>query len=198
MAEKWVQVIGVFDSENSTGEISGIQPAFAAYSPAPPKKGKLSLAVLDKDDNLLSEVPVEPEFGSCDDVVQIATFQAFVETPEAAHAISLRLKGEEISRLTPEPGVNDEAEVFGLGPQTDHTVPVVTSKQLDPNATYTLQAREKGDAIWQTIDIGLAQPDAAAVDVNQFPGAKAIEVRVLKSQGFGSVEVDKKEIKFDE
>lgn len=197
MADRWIQVVGVFDTENAKGEISGVQPALPAYTPTAPKTSELSLAVLDGDDNVLFETPVEPELGSCDDVVNLATFQGFVDAPPKARAISLRLKGKEISRLVSNPAFNASGESFGFGPQRDHTVPVISVNQPDPNATYTLQAREKGDPVWQTLDVGLAQPDATSVDINQFPGAKAIEVRFLKSQGFDSVEVSRKEIDFE-
>jgi len=43
---------------------------------------------------------------------------------------------------------------------------------------------------WQTIGIGLFSP-STEVDVNQFPGAKAIELRVLQSDGFSEQEVFK-------
>ena len=195
MPQRWIQVVGVFDSQEKTGEIFGLQPAPTEHDNPVAEGTDLSLAVLDQNEDVLSEVAVKPEFGSCGDEVQVGTFQVFVEAPADARSVSLRFKGEEISRMAPGPA-EQAVEHFGLGAREAHVVPLEQSGPADPNATYTLQAREKGTNIWETIDIGLDRPDAGRVDLNQFPGAGAIEVRVLKSSGFDSVEIDRSEIDF--
>jgi len=190
-----IQVVGVFEPEKKTGEILGLQPAIAGADMPIPEETGLSLAVLDQNENVLSEVAVKPEFGSCGDETEVGTFQAFVEAPDAAQAVSLRYEGEEIARMAPGPAEH-AAESFGFGIREAHTIPLEQETPADPNATYTLQAREKGTKIWETIDIGLDRPDAGRVDLNQFPGASAVEVRVLKSSGFDAVEIDRSEIDF--
>jgi hypothetical protein len=41
----------------------------------------------------------------------------------------------------------------------------------------------EGASNWQTLAIGLPSP-TTHVDVNQFPGAKSVRIRVLESDGF--------------
>jgi hypothetical protein len=53
--------------------------------------------------------------------------------------------------------------------------------------TYTVQAKADG-APWRTVALGLPLP-STDIDVNQFPGARRLEIRVLQSDGFEESEV---------
>ena len=57
------------------------------------------------------------------------------------------------------------------------------SRARHPGVTYTVQARPGPDSHWQTVAVGRATPDTE-VDVNQFPSAERVEVRVLMTNGF--------------
>lgn len=194
----WIQVVGVFDKASKTGEILGVQPAVKPM-PTQDDANELALVALDAVGTALAEVAVVPEYGSCGDEAEIGSFQTYLDLPDATRALSLRHEGAEIAQFVPDsPKVSVDAESFGLAPLSGHTVGLTHNAAEPSNATYTLQAREKGAAIWETLDIGLERPDAAKVDVNQFPGAKVIEVRVLKSSGFSNVAIDQKEIDFSQ
>jgi hypothetical protein len=49
--------------------------------------------------------------------------------------------------------------------------------------TYTVQARAVGEKVWQTLAVGRSVPDIE-VDVNQFPSAEKVQVRVFMTNGF--------------
>lgn len=59
--------------------------------------------------------------------------------------------------------------------------------------TYTVQARAAGENVWQTLAVGRNAPDIE-VDVNQFPSAEKIQVRVLMTNGFEQRTVGEHEI----
>ncbi len=199
MTKRLIQVVGTFNRADDSGDFVAVQPARTENLPSKRPESLLVVVVEDADGHRLDEIPVEPEFGSCDDVVDEGTFQAFLALPEGAAVLRLLYDGRELAvYASPTPAATPVAESFGLGPRRGHAVPLTRATPADPNATYTLQAREKGSKIWQTLDIGLERPDAGEVDLNQFPGAHAIEVRVLKFSGFATEEVDKTEIEFQE
>jgi hypothetical protein len=198
MATKWIQVVGTFNRADHSGSFVAVQPAREENLPTERPESALTVVVEDAGGKRLTEVPVDPEFGSCDDIVDQGTFQSFLELPAEATTLRLLHEGRELSFFKSPDRAAMAAESFGLGPRHGHSVALAHRTPADPNATYTLQAREKGASIWQTLDIGLARPDVGVVDINQFPGAHAIEVRVLKSSGFTSEEIDKKEINFND
>ncbi len=199
MAKTWIQALGTFNRVENSGGFFAVQPARESNLPAKQPESALVVVVENASGQRLEEFPVEPEFGSCDDEVDLGTFQAFLELPEGASVLRLLYQGRELAVYeAPAAAPSPAVETFGLGPMRDHRVPLTQDSPADPNATYTLQAREKGSSVWQTLDIGLDRPDAGEVDLNQFPGARAIEVRVLKSSGFATKEIDKTEIEFGE
>jgi len=200
MSKRWIQAVGTFNRADHAGQFVAVQPARESSVPQELPESSLKVLVETESGQRLAEIPVTPDFGSCDDVVDEGTFQAFFELPEGARVLRLTHEGQELAVYsTPSPGpAADTADAFGLGPRSGHSVPLTQAGSTDPNATYTLQAREKGSSLWQTLDVGLDSPDAGQVDLNQFPDADAIEVRVLKSSGFDTEEVDRTEIHFSE
>lgn len=198
MTKTWIQAVGTFNRADKSGQFVAVQPARESSVPNKRLESPLKVLVETEGGQQLAEIPVTPDFGSCDDVVDEGTFQAFFELPEGARLLRLIHEEQELAvyfapALRP---VAETAEAFGLGPRSGHSVPLTQTGAADPNATYTLQAREKGSALWQTLDVGLDRPNAGNVDLNQFPDASAIEVRVLKSSGFETEEVDRTEIDF--
>ncbi|WP_299810303.1 hypothetical protein [uncultured Roseibium sp.] len=197
MSKTCIQAVGIFNRADNSGQFVAVQPAKESYVPQQRPESALKVSVETEDGRRLAEIPVTPDFGSCDDVVDEGTFQTFFELPEGTKVLRLMHDGQELAVFsTSPPGA--AAESFGLGLRRGHSVPLTQTGSADPNATYTLQAREKGGSLWQTLDIGLDRPDAGQVDLNQFPHADAIEVRVLKSTGFDTEEVDRTEIDFSE
>ncbi|MCQ9376078.1 hypothetical protein NMQ14_17660 [Methyloversatilis sp. XJ19-13] len=200
MSKKWIQAVGTFNRADNSGQLVAVQPALEVNVPTERRESVLKISVETEGGQRLAEIPVTPEFGSCDDVVDEGTFQAFFELPEGAKVLRLMHADRELASFsTPPPRPPAEAaEAFGIGPRSGHSVPLMQAGPVDPNATYTLQAREKGSSLWQTLDVGLDRPDAGKVDINQFPDAAAIEVRVLKSSGFETNEVNSTEIDLSE
>ena len=192
----WIQAVGTIDVVNSTGDILGVQSA-----KVPPDSADIAsvatLVSLDVSGNVLASVDVAHDLGSCDDGVTVASFQVYIDLPEATRTLSLRLSGEEIASFspdTPQPSVAGSA--FAAVPQDGHALGLTLSEDAPSNASYILQAREKGKTIWETLDIGLSAPETSSVDLRQFPDAEVVEVRVLKTSGFKEEEVDRHEIDF--
>lgn len=192
----WIQVVGLFDSEAKTGEILGVQPA-REPRPSEAVASETTLVVLNGDSNIEVEVPVVLDFGSCGDETNVGSFQAYVDLPEGARALILQHDGAHLAQFVPDdPSAALSGESFGLAPQPGHMVGVESTPGSPSNASYTLQARPKGSAIWETLDIGLEQPETTSVDLRQFPDADLVEVRILKSSGFKTVEIDRHEVDF--
>lgn len=193
---KWIQVVGTFNATSSTGEILGVQPAqvpAVTYYEVSDTK----LIAQDAGGTGLAEVTVAPEYGSCGDDSEVGSFQVFMDLPEATRSLSLQHAGEEIAKFVPDsPQAAADGESFGFTPQAGHVLGLERSSPSETNASYVLQAREKGTGIWETLDIGVEVPEATSVDLKQFPDANVIEVRVLKSSGFSNVEIDRKEVDF--
>lgn len=59
--------------------------------------------------------------------------------------------------------------------------------------TYTVQARPADGDVWHTLAVGRATPKID-VDFNQFPEAKRLQVRVLRTNGFDESVVDEQAI----
>lgn len=192
----WIQVVGIFDSLSKTGAILGVQPARAPKSEIR-ETSDTKLVALGATGEALSETAVIPEYGSCGDEADVGSFQTFVDLPHATQSLSLQHLGAETSRFAPDvSAASAEGESFGLSLHAGHSATLEPVSPSATNASYILQAREKGTTIWETLDIGLESPDASPVDLKQFPDADVIEVRVLKSTGFESVEIDRREIDF--
>ncbi len=194
----WIQVVGVFDSQANTGEILGVQPALAPKS-ATGEASEITLTALSGAGEVLAEVPVTPDYGSCDDNAEVGTFQIYIDLPSATRALSLQHQGVHLAQFVPDdPAASAAGESFGLSPQADHRVRLEGTSGSPSNATYILQARPKGTTIWETLDIGLDRPETATVDLRQFPDAEVVEVRILKSSGFETVELDRQTFDFNE
>ncbi|GAA6179570.1 hypothetical protein NBRC116594_10080 [Shimia sp. NS0008-38b] len=200
MRATWIQAVGTFNRADNSGQFVSVQRASESSVSEDQNASSLHISVEDDGGKKLAEIPVSPAFGSCDDVVDVGTFQVFFKLPKDAKIFRLVHEDLEIAiyftsaQQPTAPGT----EALGLGPRTGHSVPLTQAGSPDPDATYTVQAREKGSDLWQTLDIGLDRPDAGQIDLNQFPNAEAIEVRVLKSSGFDLEEIDRAEIGFNE
>jgi len=199
MSNNWIQVVGIYNRVDNSGEFIGIQPAENVNAPQNLPNTQLVISVENEGGEHLGRVPVTPNYGSCNDVVNEGTFQTFIELPINTSVLRLLHDGQQLAIYrAPILSPTSSPESFGLGVRTDHSVPLTQSSSAEPNSTYTVQARERGSSIWQTLDIGLDRPDKGVLDLNQFPGAAVIEVRVLKSSGFKTTEIDRTEIDFTE
>ncbi|MEP2781089.1 MAG: hypothetical protein ABJP33_01455 [Pseudoruegeria sp.] len=195
---KWIQVVGVFDAETYVGEILGVQPV---REPKATVQGDspTRLIAMDEGGTTLTDVPVVPEYGSCGDGALIGSFQVFLDLPDNTRAIVLMHEGNQIEQFVPDvPTALAGGEGFDLAAGAGHSVDLASTGDAAPGGNYILQARAKGSNIWETLDIGIESPDTATVDLRQFPDAERVEVRVLKSTGFETVEIDRHDIEFPE
>lgn len=197
MSEMWIQVLGTFNPNLLSGAFIAVQPALPVNMLSEHAESELSLSAETKDGAQLETVPIDVDFGSCDDVIEEGTFQVFLKMPEGADILRLFYQGQELA-VYEAPGAAPEADGFGLGARRGHAIPLTHTGAAESNVTYMLQARETGRDMWQTLDVGLERLEAGEVDINQFPNARELEVRVLRSSGFGAEEIDRTKIKFGE
>ena len=76
----------------------------------------------------------------------------------------------------------------GAGPDAPHRMLIESAALPTPGVTYSVQAKPDSSATWMTLAVGLDAP-TSEVNINQFPGAKSIDVRVLRTDGFTETEV---------
>jgi len=106
-------------------------------------------------------------------------------------SVSLLINQATVATFTRGASTSPRAIVLGgPDPAAPHkfSLNMEEASPISPGVTYTVQARAEHDPIWQTLAVGLPQP-TTEVDVNQFPGAKSVNVRVLKSDGFAETQV---------
>lgn len=191
VAGDFAHVAGTFDLSAGKGTIDYVTPVRTATRSADPTDGTLRLVGTDGNGKALFDVAVTPQHNSCAPHDQKGTFDDYVPvSPELLH-LKLFVGGTPAADFTrgapaapagialggPDPGAPHR---FSLAPDAP---PAAAS-----GVTYTVQAKDDRSATWQTIAVGLPVPQTD-LDANQFPGARSVSVRVLRSDGFSESEV---------
>ena len=187
---KWAQVIGSYDLEAKTGSIRSVQPTTLAFAPLEGGEDRVHVKGFGTGKSALFDLAVNPLRISCGDVGSELTFEEFIPVKPSLKTVRLYVDGAEVARY--EPGVSASPRRMGLGPP-DPAAPNRLAMRAEvaptPGVSYTVQVRPEGDARWHTIGTGLEKPDAASIDINQFPGAKRLDIRILQADGFRSEEI---------
>jgi hypothetical protein len=193
----WAQVIGSYDLGARSGEILSMLPAKLAFAALSGGEDRIHLKGVDKDQNVLFDLAVNPMTPSCGPVGNDRLFEEFVPVTSALEEVKLFIDGVETSHYAP--GSSQPKGTVTLAapaPGREHHIPLSSDAPREANVTYVLQVRPEGDTKWHTMAADLDHPDAANVDINQFPGASAIEIRILRSDGFKTTPVFEKRQQF--
>lgn len=188
----FAHVTGTFDLKEKTGSIDYVTPVSTATAFLAGGDDRVRVVGVDRNNTVLFNQPANPRRNSCAPDASSGAFEEYVPVCAELALIRLFVEGElaaEYRRGEPNSGaIALGAPAAGAG--AGHRLTLASGLAPAPGVTYTVQARGSGQDRWQTIGIGLFSP-STEVDVNQFPGAKAIELRVLQSDGFSEQEVFK-------
>lgn len=185
----WAQVIGVYDLAAAKGEIRSMMPARVAFASLPGGEERVRLRGLDAGGATLFDLAVNPLTPSCGVTGDKRSFEEYVPVTQDLATVRLVIDGHEADDYapgSPEPRGHVEFAPAGEGA---HRIPLGGDVPAEPGVSYVVQVRPEGDKRWHTMAAGLPRPDIAAVDLNQFPGTSALDVRVLRNNGLETTEM---------
>lgn len=185
---KFAHIVGTFDLHNSTGTIDYVTPVDIGIVSHAGDASNLRLVgegALGVEFNM----PVHPQRNSCAPDGESGTFEEFVPVTSGLKVVKLMVGGAVAAEYRrgadmPSPPV----ALAGASPDKPYKLLLTAAAQPTSGVTYTVQARPEASSSWMTLAVGLDIANSE-VNVNQFPGAKEIEVRVLRSDGFSETEV---------
>ena len=186
----FAHVAGTFDLAETTGTIDYVTPVGSATESDDFEYGEIHLIGEDANRAKLFDKPVNPQRNSCAPHALKGTFDEFITVSSGLEHIRLTVKGVTAAEFTRgRPATGGALALGAPDPSAPHRLPLVASAGVGPasGVTYAVQARADGK-FWQTLAVGLPTP-TTDVDLNQFPGAKDLEIRVLRSDGFDEAEV---------
>ncbi|MBD9628019.1 hypothetical protein IB279_34270 [Ensifer sp. ENS06] len=186
----WAQIVGTYDLDARRGVILSMLPATVAFASKDGGEDRVRLKGIDDKLQVLFDLAVNPMTASCGTLGNDVMFEEFVPVTPSLREVKLFVDGVQASEYAPgSPKPKGQVELAQPTSGREHHIPLAGDTPVEPNVSYTLQIRPEGDSRWHTMAVGLERPNAAEVDINQFPGATAIEVRVLRSNGLETVEV---------
>jgi len=187
----FAHVVGTFDLVQGAGTIDYVTPVRIATESDDVEDEQIHLIGENEAKQRLFDKPVNPQRNSCNPHAQKGTYEEFVPVVPSLHRIELSIKGVVVAQFIRGSAAAGSTVAFGAPtPTSPHRIPVAPTSATAPvrGVTYSIQAKPEGSAAWQTVAVGLPTP-SAEVDVNQFPGAKGVSVRVLRSDGFSETEI---------
>jgi hypothetical protein len=186
----WAQVIGTYDLKAARGEIRSMLPTKRTSGWHKGGEDRVRLKGLDAAGTVLFDIAVNPLTPSCGAIGDQRLFQELVPVTPALHSVRLVIDGQEThvhfaGSAEPKGRVSLGAPRAGR----EHRIPIAGDAPAEPSVSYIVQARPEGDTRWHTMAAGLAELTAVDIDINQFPGAAALDVRVLRTNGLETTEV---------
>lgn len=192
----WAQVVGVYNLETRKGEISSMMPARIAFASEGGEE-RVRLRGLDVSGETLFDLAVNPLTPSCGVVGDQRSFEEYVPVAPELVTVRLYIDGKPAADYAPGSPKRRGKLAMGSLSEGGHRLSIEGDVVEEPGVTYVLQVRPEGDKRWHTMAAGLPRPDVAAVDINQFPGATALDVRVLRNNGLETTEVLNERREFD-
>lgn len=186
----WAQVIGTYDLDAHSGSILSMLPTRVAFASLEGGEHRVHLKGFGPEQEELFDLAVNPMTISCGVQGSERMFEEFVPVTDALIELRLFIDGREASSFAP--GMARAPGRIALGQPSAGTltkIPLEADVAPEPNVSYILQVRPDGDSRWHTMAVQLARPDATNLDINQFPGASALDVRILQSNGKDTSEV---------
>lgn len=186
----WAQVIGTYDLTARRGAILSMLPTKIAFASLEGGEERVRLKGLAENEEILFDLAVNPMTPSCGPRGSDRMFEEFVPVTPSLLYVRLFVDGIETAHFEPgSPEPKGQVELAEPSRGREHHIPVTGDTPAEPNVSYVLQVRPGGDKRWHTMAAGLERPNVADVDINQFAGAAAIDVRVLRNNGLETVEV---------
>ena len=185
---KFAHVVGTFDLRDSTGTIDYVTPVDVATVSSVGDASNLRL-VGEGTSGVVFDRPVHPQRNSCAPDGESGTFEEFVPVTPGLTVVKLMVGTAVAAEYRrgldgPSPPVT----LAGASPDRPYKLLIEAAAQPTSGVTYSVQARPDSSTSWMTLAVGLDVANSE-VNVNQFPGAKEIEVRVLRTDGFSETEV---------
>lgn len=186
----FAHVAGTFDLAAKNGTIDYVTPVSVATDSNDFENARIHLVGESEQKGRIFEKPVNPQRNSCAPHATKGTFEEYV--PVSPDLARLRLTIDGVTAAEFSRGQRATPGNLALGPpnpSAPHRMTIKSAAAAQPaaNVTYTVQVKADG-ASWQTVALGMPLP-TADIDVNQFPEAKRLEIRVLQSDGFEESEV---------
>jgi hypothetical protein len=188
VAGAFAHVVGTFDLTSRIGTIDYVTSVKVAQrrDEADEDGQLLHLRGLTAEGKVVFDVAVHPQHNSCAPDLSRGTFEVIVPAHPELQRLVLEIEGEPAASFRRGDRAGESA--LSLGPP-DPAEPnrmrinAVSGAAPSEGVSYTVQAKASEAGRWETIAVGLPVPDSS-VDINQFPGANEVEVRVLRSDGF--------------
>jgi hypothetical protein len=206
---KQIHVVGTVDLDKKSGKIRYVNPAEVglglASGAAPGNRNvdvpeKVVLQLEDAAGAVLSSVDALVRLGTRGDSAgRVGLIQEDIPYVANVKRIRLMLDGKELDvfeggGLPAAISPNASIALSGAAPGQPNRVPLAAAPAAaEPGITYTVQARPSPSDAWHTLAVGRPTP-AIDIDFNQFPNAKQLQVRVLRTNGFDEAVVDERSI----
>ena len=205
-------VIATVDLDAATGAIQYVIPSeiasnvaadpAAGLDPAAPKVETVTLVERDGAGAELrrSTAEVRMDADHPGDASRAGIVQHDLSIAPGTQTIELEVGGKVVDRFVA--GASPAASLMGmtLGAPVAASGHRRTLESMDagmvaeePGVSYTVQARPDTSEAWTTLAVGLKQPKFA-LDRNQFPSAKEVEVRVVRNTGLAQSVVSSEKI----
>lgn len=185
----YAHVTGTFDLEHRTGTIDYVTPVKIAVKPMSFDNEDIWLRGSNVGGAQLFEQPVRPQRNSCAPHAATGTYDEYVPVAPDLQQVELVIKQAVAARFKRGPQAQGAVVMGAADPASPHRLSVQASDAPPATGvTYTVQAKAEHDKNWQTIAVGLKTP-TTEVDVNQFPGARGVNIRVLQSDGFSEKQI---------
>lgn len=186
----FAHVAGTFDLATKKGRIDYMTPVTVATDSNDFENAGIHLVGESEEKREIFDKSVNPQRNSCAPQATKGTFEEYIPISPDLARVRLTIDGVTAAEFSR--GQRATPGNLTLGPpdpSTPHRMPIKPGAAAQPaaNVTYTVQAKADG-ASWQTVALGLPLPKVD-IDVNQFPNAKRLEIRVLQSDGFDESEV---------
>ena len=186
---RFVHVVALVNLDAGTGEILYINPATAALEGPGSNEYGVELQFNAAAGQLLFSHKPQVLVDSCRDDNEPRTGLINLDFPFSPDMkeVVLLINGREQSRYVAgaiDLPVDARIELGEPKPASPHRRTLKGPPEAKRSGvTYTVQARSAGEDAWQTLAVGRSVPDIE-VDVNQFPSAEKVQVRVLMTNGF--------------
>lgn len=191
--QRFVHVVAIADIDAGTGQILYVNPADVGVVGAEGEAGDyptVQLVAEDADGNTLVTETAAVRRDPCADETTAGLVQHHLAHKPGMRRIRMLLDGAELAVYeSPAGGAVDAGAVAGMSfgiappPSPHRRLVELPGIAAELGVTYTVMVKPDGDERWHATSVGVSRP-TFELDRNQFPGAKQVTVRVLRSTGF--------------
>lgn len=171
---QWLNVVGTVDLTDRAGTIDFVQPLTAVDFPAG-QSTDVAIRLLDAQGATVAELPARVKLDTCINADEHlgGVVDTFVPHDDGISTIQLQIDGEVVATYTAATGILDD----GAGP---------LEASESTSVRYSVQVSPDQGATWQTVAVGLTDPETYNVGRSDFPSTPTLRRRVLETEGFHS------------